>query len=319
MTSRRERLLRAWRRFWRPPRRLRTTPAGRTYLVLTFGVGLGALNTGNNLLYLVLGLQLSIVVVSGILSERCVRRVQVRRLPPAAPRARSPFHLAWGLRLEKGQAFALAVAEVHPVLGSAVGRLAWLPSGDEVVVRALAAAPRRGPLQLQAVRISTAFPFGLFVKSRDVDIPGELLVLPGRVPAAPEPPSPSSGLGLEQRSLRGLDGGGDLAQLRELREGEDARRIHWRKSAQLGTLLRVERDAQPQPRILLTLDDRAPAEALDGACEALAARAELLLARGAEVGLESTGGLRVKPGAGALQSQAILRALARAGHEESPG
>jgi uncharacterized protein (DUF58 family) len=319
MTARRERLLHAWRRFWRPPRRLRTTAAGRTYLVLTLGIGLGALNTGNNLLYLVLGLQLSTVVVSGILSERCVRRVQVRRLPPAAPRARSPFHLAWGLRLDRGQAFALSVAEVHPVLGSAAGRLAWLSSGDEVVVRAVATAPRRGPLQLHAIRISTTFPFGLFVKSRDIESPGELLVLPGRVPAPAEPPLPSGGLGLEQRSLRGLDGGGDLAQLRELREGEDARRIHWRKSAQLGTLLRVERDAQPQPRIVLQFDDRAPAEVLDGRCEELAARAELLLARGAEVGLQSTGGLLVKPGAGASQSQAILRALARAGHSEAPG
>ena len=45
----------------------------------------------------------------------------------------------------------------------------------------------------------------------------------------------------------------------------------------------------------------------------------MLLARGAEVGLESTGGLRVNPGAGALHSQAILRALARAGHPEAPG
>ena len=319
MSPRRERLLRAWRRFWKPPRRLRTTPAGRTYLILTFGIGLGAMNTGNNLLYLVLGLLLSTVVVSGILSERCVRRVEVRRLLPASPRARSPFHLGWGLRLSRGQAFALSVAEVHPVLGSAVGRLAWLPAGEEVVVRAVATAPRRGPVTLSAIRVSTTFPFGLFVKIRDVEVPGELLVLPGRVPAPREPPSPSSGIGLEQRSLRGLDGGGDLAHLRELREGEDARRIHWRKSAQLGTLLRVERDAQPQPRIVLHLDDRAPAEALDGRCEELAARAELLLARGAEVGLESTGGLSVKPGAGAFHSQAILRALARAGQAEEAG
>jgi len=319
MSTRRERLLRAWRRLWKPPRRLRATPAGRTYLVLTFGVGLGALNTGNNLLYLVLGLMLSIVVVSGILSERCVRRVEVRRLLPASPRARSPFHLGWSLRLSRGQAFALSVAEVHPILGAAVGHLAWLPAGEEVVVRAVATAPRRGPVTLSAIRVSTTFPFGLFVKIRDIEVPGELLVLPGRVPAPREPPSPSSGIGLEQRSLRGLDGGGDLAQLRELREGEDARRIHWRKSAQLGTLLRVERDAQPQPRIVLHLDDRAPAEALDGRCEELAARAELLLARGAEVGLESTGGLSVKPGAGAFHSQAILRALARAGQAEEAG
>lgn len=319
MSARRERLLRAWRRFWRPPRRLRTTPAGRTYLVLTVGVGLGALNTGNNLLYLVLGLQLSLVVVSGILSELCVRRVQIRRLLPGSPRARTPFHLAWGLRLPRGQAFALSVREVHPLLGSAVGQLAWLPSGEEVVVRAVATAHRRGPMQLHAVRVSTRFPFGLFEKSRDLELPGEVLVLPGRMPARAEPPSPSSGLGMEQRSLRGPDGGGDLAQLRELRDGEDARRIHWRKSAQLGTLLRVERDAQPQPRIVLQLDDRAPAEALDVTCEELAARAELLLARGAEVGLESAGGLSVKPGTGAFHTQAILRALARAGHPGKAG
>lgn len=312
-------MLRGWRRLWSPPRRLRTTAAGRTYLVLTFGVGLGALNTGNNLLYLVLGLQLSVIVVSGILSERCIRRVQVRRVLPASPRARTPFRLGWGLSLARGQAFALSVSEVHPVLGTSVARLPWLPAGDEVVVRAVATAPRRGPLALQAIRISTTFPFGLFVKSRDFEVPAELLVLPGRVPAPGEPPAPSGGLGLEQRALRGLDGGGDLAQLRELREGEDARRIHWRKSAQLGTLLRIERDAQPQPRVVLRLDDRAPGEALDSACEELAARAELLLARGAEVGLESAGGLHVEPGAGAFHSLAILRALARAGLPEAAG
>jgi len=316
--SRRERLSRAWRRLWIPPRRLRTTAAGRTYLVLTFGVGLGALNTGNNLLYLVLGLQLSIIIVSGILSERCVRRIQVRRLLPASPRARAPFHLGWGLRLRRGQAFALTVSEVHPTLGSSVARLAWLPAGEEVTVRAVAVAPRRGPVRLRWVRLSTTFPFGLFVKIRDVELDGEILVLPARVPPPPEPPGPSSGLGLEQRSLRGPDGGGDLAQLRELREGEDARRIHWRKSAQLGTLLRVERDAQPQPRIVLQLDEGGPAERLDLACEQLAARAEVLLSRGAEVGLESSGGLSVKPSAGPSQSRIILRALARAGHERPP-
>ena len=53
-------LWRRFRRFWRPPRTLKTTRVGRTYLVLTLGVGFGALNTGNNLLYLLLGLMLSI-------------------------------------------------------------------------------------------------------------------------------------------------------------------------------------------------------------------------------------------------------------------
>ena len=83
MSSWPARLRRAWRRLWVPPRRLRTTAVGRTYLVLTVGIGLAALNTGNNLLYLVLGLQLATIVVSGILSEQCVRRL---RRPSGAAR-----------------------------------------------------------------------------------------------------------------------------------------------------------------------------------------------------------------------------------------
>lgn len=314
MTPGRARLRRAWRRLWIPPRRLRTTAVGRTYLVLTVGIGLAALNTGNNLLYLVLGLQLATIVVSGILSEQCVRQLRVRRVLPEYPHARLPFHLGWALSRPGGQAFALTVQEMHRGLEGAVGKLPWLPPGEERVVRAPATVGRRGPLLLTAVRVSTTFPFGLFVKSRDIELHDELLVLPGRVPPPPEPPRPASGAGSEQSSRRGPDGGGDLAQLRELREGEDARRIHWSKSAQLGTLLRIERDAQPHPQVLLRLDESGPPDALDHSCELLAARAEALLGRGAEVGLELSGGVTLRPTSGAVQARAIFRALARAGH-----
>ena len=58
--------LRAW---WKPPRTMTITRVGRTYLVITMGVGLGALNTGNNLLYLVLGFLLSLIIASGVLSS----------------------------------------------------------------------------------------------------------------------------------------------------------------------------------------------------------------------------------------------------------
>ena len=60
---------------------------GRTFLVVTVGVGLGALNTGNNLLYLVLGMMLSLIVVSGVLSSGSSSRfgsagwALTRRLP----------------------------------------------------------------------------------------------------------------------------------------------------------------------------------------------------------------------------------------------
>jgi hypothetical protein len=54
------------RRWFTPPRTLQITGAGRVYLLIALGVGLGALNTGNNLLYLLLGLMLSLIVLSGV-------------------------------------------------------------------------------------------------------------------------------------------------------------------------------------------------------------------------------------------------------------
>ncbi|MBW2401796.1 MAG: DUF58 domain-containing protein, partial [Deltaproteobacteria bacterium] len=47
--------------------------------MLTFGVGFAALNTGNNLLYLVLSLMLAFLVLSGVMSESALRGIRVRR------------------------------------------------------------------------------------------------------------------------------------------------------------------------------------------------------------------------------------------------
>jgi len=70
------------RRALRPPRKLRPTRAGWLFFGLVFAIGFAALNTGNNLLYLVLSLLLAFLVLSGVLSEAALRGIRVeRRLP----------------------------------------------------------------------------------------------------------------------------------------------------------------------------------------------------------------------------------------------
>ena len=44
---------------------------------------MAALNTGNNLMYMVLSLLLSFLVLSGVMSESALRGIQVRRVLPA--------------------------------------------------------------------------------------------------------------------------------------------------------------------------------------------------------------------------------------------
>src|SRR5579862_28790 len=72
----------AWRRRMRPPRRLKVTREGKFFIGITLGVGFAAINTGNNLLYLLLGMLLALIVVSGLMSELSLRDLTVvRRLP----------------------------------------------------------------------------------------------------------------------------------------------------------------------------------------------------------------------------------------------
>src|ERR1700740_1088867 len=72
----------SWRQRVRPPRRLKFTREGKFFVGITLGVGFAAINTANNLLYLLLGMLLALIVVSGIMSELSLRALTVvRRLP----------------------------------------------------------------------------------------------------------------------------------------------------------------------------------------------------------------------------------------------
>jgi uncharacterized protein (DUF58 family) len=291
------------------------TPSGRTFLVLTVGVGVGALNTGNNLLYMLLGLQLSTIVVSGVLSEMSLRSVRVRRLGSDAAFAQEPFTWRWALSREGGRSYALSVSELDGPL-SGEGHIAVLEPGKETLVRSAMLAAERGPVRLTAVRVSTVFPLGLFRKSRLFHMEDVLWVYPRRIRPRGELPSlPTASFGA-RADPRHADGDGEVHSLRPLRPGEDARRVHWVKSASAGTLLRVDRERERRPSYTLTVPSGLSVRALDAPCEEAAAFAHRLLCEGWEVGLTS-GTVRLRPGAGLQHERRILKALAQVGFDEA--
>jgi len=250
-------------RFWRflrldrmrPPRKLKFTREGKFFVGITFGVGFAALNTANNLLYLLLGMLLALIVVSGVMSELSLRELTVvRRLPLRAQVGRA--HL---VEIEvfnhKGRVPSYAI-EVEDLRAAqpADKRCFFLKISPK---SAQVAAYRRTPLRRGrdvhvGFRIATRFPFGLFEKSREVPAEGELIIYPAVDPVQ----LPPSGIGRQagHDSSLGRGQGEDFLGLRALREGEDPRDVHWRKTAAVGQLVALERAREARPDVTLALD-----------------------------------------------------------------
>ncbi|HYZ88804.1 MAG TPA: DUF58 domain-containing protein [Myxococcales bacterium] len=299
----RGRVVPAWKR------RLSFTPLGRWYVALTVAIGFAAINTGNNLLFLVLGLLLSSIVVSGILSETSLRAVRVERRLPISASVGAEALVALIARNLKPRAPSVGLT-VREKGGDVAGRGLFLVLGpgrsEEVSYRFTPA--RRGVHRFDQLEVATRAPFGLFEKVRPLSAPAELIVFPRRI--APPPLEPRQ-LAREGESSTGRAGHGlEMHALRDYRPGEDARSIHWRSSARLGKLIGVDREQERRRQVCVVLDHRrARGAALETAVERAAALFERELDSGAEVSLALCGD-RLPAGSGERHRIAGLTLLA---------
>jgi uncharacterized protein (DUF58 family) len=300
-------------RWVRPRRRFPPTREGWWFLIATVLIGLGAVNAGLNLLFLVWGMMLCLLLASGVLSELGLRGLEVRRAPPVAVHAGSPYLMGITLSNRKRRlpSFSIEVEDLEQ--GRPIEKRCYflkLPAGrtQETAYRHVQA--RRGRYRLSGLRVSTKFPFGLIQKSRDVADPIDLVVFPALVPVAP-------GLlrGLPTRLGRGRQKWrsrhGDFYGLRDFRPGDDPRDIHWRTSARRGALFVRENEDDEGIEATVVLDNAAGAadEAFEAAVSHAASVSLELLQRGFRVALVLRGAA-VPADAGPAQATRILRALA---------
>ncbi|MGE3818104.1 MAG: DUF58 domain-containing protein [Isosphaeraceae bacterium] len=177
----------------------------------------------------------------------------------------------------------------------------------------------RGEYPRSILRITSAFPFGLWEASRQLAVSAPLLVWPRTFSVGPIPEAANgeSGDGLAPRNKPGTSG--DLLGVRPYRRGDAIRRIHWPQTARHGELVVCELQAIAVPRVQVVLDigtDEGAGSDPDGLREwsirVAASFAEDWIGQGAEVEL-LCGGEAVSARAGTVRTRQarILDALAR--------
>jgi len=268
----------------RPRRRARLTREGKAFSFVTLGVGVAAVNTGNNLLFLMLGLMISLVLLSMVLSEIALQKVTVARNLPRRAFAQTPTLVELVLTNEKRHLPSYSLEVEDRAKSEPSDRRCYFlkvaPDGEQIA--AYQRVPqRRGLFAFAGYRVGTRYPFGLVEKAYVHEDEGELLVFPELVD-------------VDGEELRGLLDGADhpvprvgpgteVAGLREYHIGDEARSIHWRRSAALNKLVVRERQRDAAARITLVIDNARP----DGATEAWDVGFEDAISRAASLAAEA--------------------------------
>jgi uncharacterized protein (DUF58 family) len=243
------------------------TREGVIYIVGIFVVSIAALNTGNNLLFMVLACLLAGLLISGVLSRVVLGGVDVK--------LELPEHIF-------AQRTVLAIAELHntkPIAPSfsvsLVGEAAakakknapaqsaaqildrpvyfpYIPHRQTVRQNIELTFPRRGVYRQDALGLRTKFPFGFLQKTRRVDSTIEAVVYP-RIQPTEEfyevLPLVSGELESYQRGR-----GNDLYAIRDYQFNDSARHVDWKASARTGALQVKEYAREDERRVMLVFD-----------------------------------------------------------------
>jgi len=271
-------------------RSTRLTPEGVRFLLFTLAVGVAAINTGNNLFYLLLAMMLSIILVSGIAAEQCLRRLEFHRHVPDLLIAKEPTTATLAVMNRKTHLSSFSLRFLDVIGEQDVDRglaVRQLVPGARHFLSYPFVATRRGRLQLGGIRVATRFPFGLFVKNAYYPIGGTIVVCPEITPIENGLLQDVLAIGYE-RSLHRRGHGHDLYNLRPYHAGDDSRNIHWITTAKTSRLIVRETEAEDQRRATLILSTVAPAshESLfEEAVSCTASLAHHLSARGYRIRL----------------------------------
>ncbi len=240
-----------WQRMF-PGFKLRFTRWGAVFLVLALVLAFAAVNSGNNGLIAVLGAALGSYVVSGVWSREVLGQVSARVRPPKETFVGRPALFEIEL-LNASRIFPAYGLVIKSADGTIVLAQGYIGPGESIKRTVSWGFDRRGRRQFGAWRLEVVLPLGFFVKSKEILKGQSILVYPAPVPG------PIGGRegdkadrGVERFVGRGREG--DVFQLRDFRDGDDTRQVHWKQTARQQRMIAVDRRRSVDKPLIIRLD-----------------------------------------------------------------
>ena len=225
---------------------LSLTRRGALFLFLVIGLVFSTMNTGNNLLILVLSFLFSALLVSGLVSDLILQKLTISLGIPERIHALQDVACLVTLHNMKRYfpAFALELKsrKRHPGTHSDQSdffvqekNFPYIRAGENLTLKLRCSFRRRGEYPVEGFDISTSFPFGFFSRRRKLEAQGRILVYPALFDLRSVFFFHPHLRGRDELNQRGL--GSSLYNIRQYQDGDSARHVDWKSTAKLNHLM----------------------------------------------------------------------------------
>ncbi len=204
-------------------REVRLSRPGKIFVGLTLALGFAAVNTGNNVLFLLVSMMLALMVLSGFVAMANIWRVEVE-LPPQQILTAGEIGDVL-IRIRNLRPWPLWLLELR--LGASRQMVTRIAAHNEALVTLSWGPPCRGQPPLPSLQMGSAFPFA-FVW-RGLQIAPERTDLPWVAPASGVYAQANRDLGAHNPESGAPGGQGDFLWVRSWRQGESLQQIIWRR------------------------------------------------------------------------------------------
>ena len=207
------------------------TREGLVFIFLSLAIGAAAVNTGNNILYLIFSLMLGLIVVSGIFSRRILAGLSATIELPADifSEVNVPCYVTVTNKKRRFPSIGVRFVLKHPSFPTVGRYFFYIPPADKVSGFMPIVFPRRGVHVLEEIELRTRFPFSFLIKVRRIKIDQTIRVYPKIYRITDDVLARFTEGVLHESPYRG-----DSAQLLHLRDYnplDSSKRIHWKASA----------------------------------------------------------------------------------------
>jgi uncharacterized protein (DUF58 family) len=230
---------------------IRIRKAGYFYILLTILIGFSAVNTGNNLIYIVTSALLSYMLISGIFGRKNIQGLEVELIFPEEIYAGNDVPI--GVKLLNTKALMPAFL-INVSFESSHVLFPFVSAGSSASLHLTMRFPRRGVQHLGEIKISSVFPFNFFTRYTRASEAMPILVFPkpmrcsfiesGDPTARWKGDASSNSPGYES----------EIISIRNYISGDHPKYIDWKSTAKTGNLKTKELSSIELQQVMINFD-----------------------------------------------------------------